>query len=81
MPPIIKNLDASKYENLIYKSKKKRMYIAIKNFRIANKNYFPLTQGDIVCSVYETKGWKLVYNEGNPQKFGFCPAKFLNIIH
>lgn len=81
LPPIIKNLDSSKYENLIYKSKKRKMYIAVKDFRPKDRNYFPMRQGDIVCSVYERKGWYLVYYEDNPKKFGFAPGNYLNIIH
>lgn len=81
LPPIIKDLDSSKYENLIYKSKKRKMYIAVKDFRPKDRNYFPMRQGDIVCSVYEKKGWNLVYYEDNPKKFGFAPGNYLNIIH
>ena len=81
LPPMIHNLDATKYENLIYKSKKRKMYIAVKDFRPKNRNYFPMRQGDIVCSVYEKKGWFLVYYEDNPKKYGFAPENYLSIIH
>lgn len=81
MPAPIQGLDCSKYENLIYKSKKRTMYIAMKDFRPKDRNYFPMRQGDILCSVYELKGWRLVYVEENPKKFGFVPDNYLNVIH
>jgi hypothetical protein len=42
LPPPIKGLDKTKYENLIYKSKKRKMYIAMKDFRPKDRNYFPM---------------------------------------
>ena len=57
------------------------MYMANKDFRIYNnKCYFPLRQGDIVCSVYEEGGWLLVYEEDKPKKFGFAPGNYLQVI-
>ena len=82
LPPPLKKPDISKYENLIYKTKKRKMHIALKDFRPKNnRNYFAIRQGDIVCSVYEQKGWYLVYHEDNPKKFGFAPKNYLNMIH
>ena len=80
MPPLLKEIDASRYENQIYTTKKRRMYIAIKDFRLNDKNYYNLRQGDVVCCVTSTKGWYLVYSEENPKKYGFCPGNYLNII-
>ena len=55
--------------------------MANKDFRIYNnKCYFPLRQGDIVCSVYEEGGWLLVYEEDKPKKFGFAPGNYLQVI-
>ena len=55
--------------------------MAIKDFRINdNRVYFSLRQGDIVCSTFETKGWRLVYEEDKPRKFGFVPGDYLQII-
>ena len=57
------------------------MYITIKDFRmINNKIYFPIRQGDILCSVYEKDGWNLVYDECNPKKFGFVPSNYIQLI-
>lgn len=81
LPPPVQGLDSSKYENLIYKTKKRTMYIAMKDFRPKDRNYFPMRQGDILCSVQEIKGWSLVYVEENPKKFGFVPSNYLNVIH
>lgn len=81
LPPMLKNADSSRYENLIYNAKKKKLYIAIKDFRHSDKNYFTLKQGDLVCSVLTLKGWYLVYQEDNPKKFGFCPGNYLNLIN
>lgn len=80
LPPVVKGMDASKYENQIYISKKRHMYIALKDFRLPDKNYFPLRQGDVVCSVAALGGWYFVYKEENPKKFGFVPGNYLNII-
>jgi hypothetical protein len=81
MPPMLTNPDISRYENLIYSSKKKKIYIGIKDFRVNDKNYYPLRQGDLVCCVITLKGWYLVYQENNPQKYGFCPGNYLNLIN
>lgn len=80
LPPLVKGLDASRYENLIYQTKKRRMYIAVKDFRSKDKNFFPVRQGDVICCVTTVKGWYFVYKEDNPKKFGFCPGNYLNII-
>lgn len=80
LPPVTKGMDASKFENQIYISKKRHMYIALKDFRLPDKNYFPLRQGDVVCSVAASGGWYFVYKEENPKKFGFVPGNYLNII-
>lgn len=80
LPPIPKSLDSSKYENQIYLGKKRHMYIALKDFRLPDKNFFPLRQGDVVCSVATVQGWYFVYREENPKKFGFVPGNYLNII-
>jgi len=80
VPPLIEGLDVSLYEKHIYKTKKRMMYIAIKDFRAVNKNYFTVRQGDLICSVFKKKGWHLVYNENNPKKFGFAPGTHLNLI-
>jgi hypothetical protein len=81
LPPIIKNIDSSRYENLIYTTHKRRMYIALKDFRALDKNYYSLRQGDVLCCVATVKGWYFVYREENPKKFGFCPGNYLNIIN
>lgn len=80
LPPWLKGVDVSRYENQIYTTKKRKMYIAIKDFRVSDKNYFPLRQGDVVCCVSTEKGWYFVYKEENPKKFGFCPGNYLNLI-
>lgn len=80
LPPLIPNLDSSKYENLIYSTKKKKTYLAVRDFRGSDKNYFSLRAGDVVCSVVSLKGWCLVYEENNPKKFGFTPGNYLNLI-
>jgi len=81
LPPALRDIDAARYENLIYTTKRKRMYIAVKDFRAPDKNYFALRQGDVVCCVTTVKGWYFVYREENPKKFGFCPGNYLNIIN
>ena len=80
IPPYIRGLEASMYEKYIYTVKKRKMFIAAKDFRAKDKNYFGLRQGDIVCSVLEKNGWVLVYFEDKPSKFGFAPKSFLNLI-
>ena len=80
MPAMLKIENLSKFENIIYKAKKRHMYMVVKDFRINNKCYFPIRQGDIVCSVHEEKGWNLVYEEERPHKFGFVPNNYLQII-
>ena len=37
-------------------------------------------QGEVVCSVYENKGWVFVYKDDEPKKFGFVPLNYLNDI-
>lgn len=80
LPPLLANVDSSKYENMIYGGKKKKMYIVNKECRVSNKNYISLRQGDIVCSVKEVEEWSFVYFEENPKKFGFYPTAFLAFI-
>lgn len=54
--------------------------MAVKDFRINNRVYFSLRQGDIVCAVHEENGWRLVYEEDKPRKFGFAPGNYLQLI-
>ena len=81
LPEALTNLDSSKFENLIYKTKKRRMYIVVQDYRVKDKNYISLRQGDIVCAVHEIAGWSFVYFEENPRKYGFFPTDFLNLIN
>lgn len=76
----LKELDSSRYENKIYSAKKRKMYIAVKDFKLQDRNFFALKQGDVVCSVAKVKEWLFVYKENKPQKFGFCPQSCLNLI-
>jgi hypothetical protein len=80
LPTLLNIKNLSKYENLIYKTKKRYMHMAVKDFRINDKCYFKMRQGDIVCSVHEESGWKLVYEEDKPKRFGFVPADYLQSI-
>ena len=79
-PEMLKIKDLSKYENMIYKTKKRFMHMAVKDFRINDKCYFKMRQGDIVCSVHTEGGWKLVYEEEKPKRFGFVPVSYLQSI-
>lgn len=56
------------------------MYIAKKDFRINNKCYFSIRQGDVLCGIYNEDEWTLVYNEENHEKFGFVPTNYLTSI-
>lgn len=81
LPPMIPGLDASKYENMIYKSKKRKTYIVVEDYRNNNKNYISLRQGDIVCSVLDyNNDWMFVYFEDQPARYGFFPSVLLNLI-
>ena len=81
LPPLLKDMDASKYENQIYSSKKRKTYIAIRDFRHKDKNFYSVRQGEVVCCVCVISGWHFVYREDNPKKFGFCPGTHLSIIN
>ena len=79
-PAFIKGLDSSKYENLIYKCKKRNMVMAKQDWRSREKSSISLRQGDIVCSVHQLDGWSLVYFEDNPKRYGFFPTDYLHNI-
>lgn len=80
-PAFPKDLDRSKYENMIYDGKKRKMYIVAKEARFTDKNCISLRQGDVVCSVKDFDGWNLVYFEDNPKKYGFYPTSYLSFIN
>ena len=79
-PAPLVNLDSTKYEMMIYHTKKRKMYITVQDYRNKDRNYLSLRQGDIVCCVHEVSGWSFVYFEDNPKKFGFFPTDYLSII-
>jgi hypothetical protein len=79
-PAFLKGLDSSKYENLIYKCKKRNMVMAKQDWRSREKSSINLRQGDIVCSVHQLDGWSLVYFEDNPKRYGFFPTDYLHNI-
>ena len=80
IPNLLQSVDSTKHENLIYKCKKRRMYISQQDFRGPDRNYLTVRQGDIVCAVMQQEAWAFVYLEHNPKKFGFVPALFLALI-
>lgn len=81
LPQPLLGIDSTKYEMMIYKTKKRKMYIALEDYRSRDRNYLSLRQGDIVCGVHEMNGWSFIYFEDNPKKFGFFPTDFLSLIN
>jgi hypothetical protein len=80
LPPLLKIKDLNKYQNLLFRTPKKRMYIAKKDFHIKDKCYLRVRHGDLVVSIYKEGGWDLCYANEEPKKIGFVPSSYVQSI-
>jgi hypothetical protein len=80
MPPLLKIKDLNKYQNLLFRTPKKRMFIAKKDFHIKDKCYLRVRHGDLVVSIHKEAGWDLCYATEEPKKIGFVPTSYVQPI-